>query len=604
MSFETRCQGRHPFTSKLSLTLLLKFRAMKQKPRLSFWQIWNMSFGFLGIQFGFALQNANVSRIFETLGAKVENIPILWIAAPVTGLIIQPIIGHMSDNTWNRLGRRRPYFLTGAILASLAIFFIPNSPTLWIAAGMLWIMDASINISMEPFRAFVGDMLPSRQRTMGFAMQSFFIGTGAVVASALPYLMTNLFGIDNTAPEGQIPLSVKLSFYIGAAVFFLAVLYTVLRTKEYSPEEMRSFSADDQAGADTVHSHDKVLPAKKFLNLSYYWIIAGALASALIYWKKLEDELYILSFGLLVFGLIQMVTGLLVSRNKKENGFVVVINDLFKMPSTMRQLAIVQFFSWFALFAMWIYTTAAVTSTKFDMKLDNFTYLQMVTAVDQPSVATTPELSDEIPGIREELARLGKKLDKGKEVAISMKLVQFFNDDKRNEILHLDPRIMERLKHVNKEYNEGADWVGVLMAVYNGFAAIMAFIIIALAGRIGRKRAHAISLLIGGLSLASFFIIQNPRMLIISELGIGLAWASILAMPYAILTGSLPQHKMGTYMGIFNFFIVIPQILAASILGFFVKTVAGGEAIWALVLGGISMIIAAFLVLFVRDVDE
>lgn len=604
MSIKTGCQGRHPITLKLSLTLLLKFRAMKQKPRLSFWQIWNMSFGFLGIQFGFALQNANVSRIFETLGAKVENIPVLWIAAPVTGLIIQPIIGHMSDNTWNRLGRRRPYFLTGAILASLALFIMPNSPTLWIAAGMLWIMDASINISMEPFRAFVGDMLPSKQRTMGFAMQSFFIGTGAVVASALPYLMTNLFGIDNTAPEGQIPLSVKLSFYIGAAVFFLAVLYTVLRTREYSPEEMKSFSTDDQAAADAVHGHDEVLPAKKFLTLSYYWIIAGALASALIYWKKLEDELYILSFGLLVFGLIQLVTGLLVSRNKKENGFVVVINDLFKMPSTMRQLAIVQFFSWFALFAMWIYTTAAVTSTKFDMKLDNFTYGQMVSAVNQPAIGTMPGLRDEIPGIREELARLGKKMDKGKEVAISMKLVQFFNDEKRNEYLRLDPGIMERLKHVNKEYNEGADWVGVLMAVYNGFAAIMAFVIIALAGRIGRKRAHAISLLIGGLSLASFFIIQNPRMLIISELGIGLAWASILAMPYAILTGSLPQHKLGTYMGIFNFFIVIPQILAASILGFFVKTVAGGEAIWALVLGGISMIIAAFLVLFVRDVDE
>jgi maltose/moltooligosaccharide transporter len=578
---------------------------MKQKPNLSFWQIWNMSFGFLGIQFGFALQNANVSRIFETLGAKVENIPILWIAAPVTGLIIQPIIGHMSDNTWNRLGRRRPFFLTGAILASIALLFMPNSPVLWVAAGMLWIMDASINISMEPFRAFVGDMLPSKQRTMGFAMQSFFIGTGAVIASALPYIMTNYLGIDNTAPEGQIPPSVKFAFYIGAAVFFLAVLYTVIRSKEYSPEEMKAFSESHQAShAGAVQDTDEILPSKSFLNKSYAWMFAGAITSFLIYWFKLELELYILTVGLFVFGVIQLFTGLLVQKGKTRNGFVVVINDLFRMPSTMRQLAVVQFFSWFALFAMWIYTTAAVTSTKFDMKLDQDTYRQLVMAVDQPVVAAMPELRDEVPGIKEELARLGKKFEKGGEVAISMKLVQFFNDEKRNKVLQLDSKITARLQHINKEYNEGADWVGVLMAVYNGFAAVMAFVIIALAGRIGRKRAHAISLLIGGLSLASFFLIQNPRMLILSELGIGLAWASILAMPYAILTGSLPQHKLGTYMGIFNFFIVIPQILAASILGFFVKALANGEAIYALILGGISMVIAAVLVLFVRDVDE
>ena len=215
---------------------------MKTKPRLNFWQIWNMSFGFFGIQFGFALQNANVSRIFESLGANVENIPILWIAAPVTGLIVQPIIGHMSDNTWNRLGRRRPYFLTGAILASLALLIMPNSPALWVAAGMLWIMDASINISMEPFRAFVGDMLSSEQRTAGFAMQSFFIGTGAVIASALPYVMTNWFGVSTTPLEGQsIPPNVKWSFYAGAAVFITAVLVTVIKTKEYSPDEMMVF---------------------------------------------------------------------------------------------------------------------------------------------------------------------------------------------------------------------------------------------------------------------------------------------------------------------------------------------------------------------------
>jgi len=578
---------------------------MKQKPQLSFWQIWNMSFGFLGIQFGFALQNANVSRIFETLGAKVEDIPILWIAAPVTGLIIQPIIGHMSDNTWTRLGRRRPYFLAGAILASLALLVMPNSPALWVAAGMLWIMDASINISMEPFRAFVGDMLPARQRTMGFAMQSFFIGTGAVVASALPYIMTNFFGIENTAPEGQIPPSVKFSFYIGAAVFFLAVLYTVFRTKEYSPEEMKEFNKTDQQNkAETREERDEILPAQRFMNKSYYWILAGVLISVLIYWYKLQAELFILSFGLLVFGFIQLITGLLIRNGNDRNGFVVVINDLFKMPTTMKQLAIVQFFSWFALFAMWIYTTAAVTSSKYDMKLDKDTFQQLVMAIDQPAGENTADFQDEIQGIRKELARLGNRFEKGKEVAISMKLVQFFTDSKRNEFLKLDPKIIDRLQHVNKEYNKGADWVGVLMAVYNGFAAIMAFLIIGLANVIGRKRAHAISLLVGGISLASFFLIQNPNMLIISELGIGLAWASILAMPYAILTGSLPQHKLGTYMGIFNFFIVIPQILAASILGFFVKSFADGEAIYALILGGISMVIAAVLVLFVRDEDE
>ncbi|MBP6872400.1 MAG: MFS transporter [Bacteroidales bacterium] len=577
---------------------------MKQKPRLSFWQIWNMSFGFLGIQFGFALQNANVSRIFETLGARVEDIPILWIAAPVTGLIIQPIIGHMSDNTWNRLGRRRPYFLTGAILASLALLFMPNSPVLWIAAGMLWIMDASINISMEPFRAFVGDMLPSRQRTMGFAMQSFFIGTGAVVASALPYIMTNYLGIENTAPKGVIPPSVKLSFYIGAAVFFLAVLYTILRTKEYSPQQMKEFAGEDAAGGEPASHSDDILPSKTFINKSYIWIFSGAVTTFLVYWFKLQQELYILTVGLLAFGIIQLLTGLLVGKGKDKNGFVVVINDLFKMPSTMKQLAVVQFFSWFALFAMWIYTTAAVTSTKFDMKLDRDLYDQLQTTLSHvPSGSGTSDEA-ETKAVKAELDHLGEKLEKGRDVAITMKVVQFFNDETRAGQLNLGPAVTDRLNHINKEYNKGADWVGILMAVYNGFAAIMAFVIIALAGKIGRKRTHAISLLVGGLSLASFFLIRNPNLLIISELGIGLAWASILAMPYAILTGSLPQHKLGTYMGIFNFFIVIPQILAASILGFFVKTIAGGEAIYALILGGISMVIAAGLVLFVRDEDE
>ncbi len=499
-----------------------------QKPKLNFWQIWNMSFGFLGIQFGFALQNANVSRIFETLGAKVEDIPILWIAAPVTGLIIQPIIGYMSDNTWGKFGRRRPYFLVGAILASIALFIMPNSPLLWVAAGMLWIMDASINISMEPFRAFVGDMLPSEQRTSGFAMQSFFIGTGAVVASALPYMMTNWFGIENTAPEGIIPPSVKFSFYIGGVIFLIAVLWTVIRTKEYSPEELKKFQSEDNPEKiEKERKADEILPAERFLKSSFIWIIIGAILSSLVYFYMLEAELYILGVGLIVFGLVQIITWKLIHAGNDKNGFVVVINDLFKMPKTMKQLAVVQFFSWFALFAMWIYTTSAVTS--------------------------------HIYGTEDSTSKL---------------------------------------------FNEGADWVGVMFATYNGFAAIVAFLLPVLAKYTNRKITHLIALTAGGLGFISIYFFKDPNMLILSMVGVGFAWASILAMPYAILTGSLPQHKMGTYMGIFNFFIVIPQILAASLLGFFVKNMAGGEAIYAIILGGASMILAGVLTLLVDDVDD
>ena len=493
-----------------------------------------MSFGFLGIQFGFALQNANVSRIFETLGADISSIPILWIAAPVTGLIVQPIIGHMSDTTWNRLGRRRPYFLIGAILASLSLLIMPNSPVLWVAAGMLWVMDASINVSMEPFRAFVGDMLPSEQRTKGFAMQSFFIGIGAVVASFLPYIMTNWLGIANTAPEGIIPPSVKYSFYAGAIVFFLAVAWTVIRTREYSPEEMKEF--EDEHSAERTAALEEILPAEKFLGNSYKWTGAGIFLTLLVYYARLhgkdwnfelDPELYVFTVGITLFGLIQLITGLLVNDNKTKNGLVVVMNDLFNMPRTMGQLAVVQFFSWFALFSMWIYTTAAVTSHVYG------------------------------------------------------------TSDVRSTL-----------------YNDGADWVGVMFAAYNGFAAMVAFLLPVMAKLTTRKTTHMISLFMGGLGLISVYFFKNPYFLLISMLGVGLAWASILSMPYAMLTGSLPQNKMGTYMGIFNFFIVIPQILAASMLGFFVKTIAGGEAIYALILGGFSMIIAGITVNFVDDVDE
>ncbi len=484
-----------------------------------------MSFGFFGIQFGFALQNANVSRIFETLGASIDKIPLLWIAAPVTGLIVQPIIGHLSDNTWTRLGRRRPYFLSGALLATVALFVMPNSSALWIAAGMLWIMDASINISMEPFRAFVGDLLPPEQRTIGFSMQSFFIGTGAVIASALPYLMTNWLGISNVAPKGKIPDSVKFSFYIGGAVFFLSVLWTVISTKEYSPEEIENF--DEQNKKKEDNSKESV-QAKTFLKYGVVWFLSGIIFYALLtLFITMDYGLTVFFVGISVFGILQIVAGCLTRKNKTGNGFAIVMNDLYSMPKTMKQLALVQFFSWFALFAMWIYTTPAVTHHIFGAR------------------GTTGKL-----------------------------------------------------------YNEGANWVGVLMAVYNGFAAVTAFALVWLSKKIGRKKVHTLSLTLGGLGLASFYLIKNPEILIISEIGIGIAWASILAIPYAILTGVLPQNKLGTYMGIFNFFIVIPQITAAAILGFLLRNIFDNQAIFALILGGISMVISAILILFVEDKDE
>ena len=498
----------------------------KEKMALSFWQIWNMSFGFFGIQFGFALQNANVSRIFQTLDADVSKIALYWLAAPVTGLIIQPIVGHLSDNTWTRLGRRRPFFLIGALLASIALLIMPNSPTLWIAVGMLWIMDASINISMEPFRAFVGDMLPAKQRTLGFSMQSFFIGTGAIIASFLPYVFTKWLNIANTAPEGIIPLSVKLSFYIGGGVFLLSVLWTVFSTKEYSPEELAEFEDKEFENKLKVEQEANIKNSKSDFKIGALFLIIGLLVTIFLRFIHVDQEVFIFSIGLSLFGLLEIISGLLKRAGKLKNGFVAVISDFNTMPSTMKQLAVVQFFSWFALFAMWIYTTAGVTSHVYG------------------TTDTTSEL-----------------------------------------------------------YNEGANWVGICFGIYNGFAAIFAFWLIYFARITNRKVAHSVSLIIGGISLASIYLITNPTLLLIPFVGIGLAWASILAMPYAMLTGSLPAQKMGVYMGIFNFFIVIPQILAASILGFVVKSAFSNHPIYALIVGGISMILAGILVVFVKDRD-
>ena len=579
-----------------------------KKPRLSFWEIWNMSFGFLGIQFGFALQNANVSRIFETLGASVEDIPILWIAAPVTGLIIQPIIGHLSDNTWNRLGRRRPYFLVGAILASLALIIMPNSPVLWVAAGMLWIMDASINISMEPFRAFVGDLLPSEQRTTGFAAQSFFIGIGAYVASSLPWMMTNWFNISNTAPEGQIPPSVKFSFYIGGFVFLAAVAWTVFTTKEYSPEEMEKFEKSEEEEGQNIDSTEdrevsaSFLSGRQFIHAVVGVVIGAAITTAVIYYA-LEKELFILGGGSIVYGLLMLYAGLTQRDGVSKNATVSVFNDLILMPKTMKQLAWVQFFSWFALFAMWIYTTAGVTSHIYDMKLN----AAQVDELDQAVVtleSTGTEYTN-LTEVDEELEKYKTKFSSGQsQVVVSMKTVKFFLDEKKLSSLSLERSTLDRLKYIRSQYNEGADWVGFAFGIYNLFAAMVAFLLPVMAKALNRKWTHAISLFVGAIGLMSIYIIDNPNLILVSMVAIGLAWASILSMPYAILAGALPAKKMGIYMGIFNFFIVLPQILASTVLGFLTASLFDGQAIFALILGGITWILAAVLTLLVDDVDQ
>jgi maltose/moltooligosaccharide transporter len=513
---------------------------MQQKPALGFWQIWNMCFGFMGVQFGFALQNANVSRIFQTLGAEPHEIPGLWVAAPLTGLLVQPVIGYMSDRTWTRLGRRRPYFLYGALLSTAALFFMPHSPALWIAAGTLWILDASINVTMEPFRALVGDMLPERQRTLGFAVQSFFIGVGSVIASALPWLMTNWLGMDNTAAAGVIPDSVKWSFYLGGGALLLAVLWTVLRTREYSPRQLDVFAAADKTAAtgttpapesgteaDTGTATGPGRSAATYRRAGAAWAVFGIATTLFVAARELDKELLILTLGIAVFGALQLAAGALQRRGRTDNGFYEVVDDIFRMPRVMKQLAVVQFFSWFALFAMWTNATPAITAFHFGS--------------DDPTSAA---------------------------------------------------------------YNAGADWVGILFAAYNGFAALAAFLIPLLAGRVGRRRAHLINLMIGGVGLLSIGFIHDPTLLLLSMAGVGVAWASILSLPYALLSSAVPHHKMGVYMGIFNFFIVIPQLTAASLLGLALRGLFGGEAIYALAIGGVSWFIAGAATLLVGKGED
>jgi maltose/moltooligosaccharide transporter len=495
---------------------------MTRKPQLNFWQLWNMSFGYIGIQFGFALQNSNLSRIFETLGAKQDDIPALWIAAPVSGLIIQPIIGYMSDRTWNRLGRRKPYFLAGAILASLALLVMPNSPTVWVAAGMLWMLDASINITMEPMRAFVGDMLADEQRTKGFAVQTFFIGAASIVGSLLPYMLTNWLHISNTAASGLIPPSVRWAFYVGGIIFISAVLWTIFATKEYSPEQQDAFNAHETDAA-AKEADELSLDTVKYYTSGLILLVAGLIFTFLVKHYAWDKALYILSFGIGIYGALQLTAIRLFNAGMKR-GLVEIMYDLNNMPKTMRQLAVVTLFTWFAMFAWFIYCTPAITSYHF---------------------GTSDTLS--------------------------------------------------------KAYNDGADWVGVMNSVYNGMAALVAFALPVIAKKTSRVTTHVICLFIGGLGLISLHVFKDPHLLLISMAGLGMAWAGLLTMPYAILSSVVPHRKMGVYMGMFNFFIVIPQILAAATMGLMLRNWLGGHAINMMVLGGASMILAGILMMFVKD---
>jgi maltose/moltooligosaccharide transporter len=429
-----------------------------QKPPLRFWQIWNMSFGFLGIQFGWGLQMANMSAIYEYLGARPDQIPMLWLAAPLTGLLIQPVIGHMSDRTWGRLGRRRPYFLAGAVLSSLALILMPNSSALWMAAGLLWILDASINISMEPFRAFVADMLPEEQRTRGFAMQSLFIGLGAVVASALPWLMARLGVATAGGGAHGIPPSVRFSFYIGACAFLSAVVWTVASTKEYPPEDMDAFRRMKAARS---------------------------------------------GFG----------------ANVHE-----IVSAIAAMPEAMKRLAWVQIATWLGLFCMWLYFPVAVARNVFGA------------ASEQSPV-----------------------------------------------------------------YTEGVAWAGLCFGMYSAVCFAFSFALPAVARKFGRRLTHSICLLCGAAGLLSVAVIHSKLLLLASMVGVGIAWASTLSMPYALLAGSLPPEKTGTYMGIFNFFIVIPEIVASLVFGWVMSHLLGNNRLTAVVLGGVFLCAAALLVQRVRD---
>ena len=487
---------------------------VSEKPRQSLAGLWNISFGFFGIQIGFALQNANMSRIFQSLGSSLDDLPALWVAAPLTGLLVQPIIGHMSDKTWlGRLGRRRPYFLTGAILAALSLLLMPLSQVLLMAALLLWVLDASLNISMEPFRAFVGDMLPRDQHTAGYAVQTAFIGAGAVVGSIFPYLLEH-WGVANEAGAGQIPDTVRYSFWAGGVALFAAVMWTIVTTREYSPEEVSAFDEGEIAHDGTVTI--RALAART-LTTSIVWIAAGAAIVAGTDAFGLEKEVYLLGGLLIAYGLASIVGIQMARGGRSSNMLSSIVGDFSGMPPLMKKLALAQFFSWSALFIMWINTTPVVAQYFFS-------------SADANSAA----------------------------------------------------------------YQEGGNWVGVLFATYNGVAAIAALTILPfLARRIGKVKTHIIGLLCGALGYASFFLFKDANQLLIAEVGVGIAWASILAMPYAILASNLPQKKLGIYMGLFNVFVVVPQLLVATVMGSIMKAFFPDEPIYTMAFAAAVMALAA-----------
>ncbi|MEO8618878.1 MAG: MFS transporter [Sphingomicrobium sp.] len=492
-----------------------------EKPKQSALGLWNLSFGFFGIQIGFALQNSNMSRIFQTLGSSLDDLPALWVAAPLTGLLVQPIIGYMSDRTWlGKFGRRRPYFLAGAVLAALALLLMPLAPVLLMAAVLLWLLDASLNISMEPFRAFVGDMLRKDQHTAGYAVQTAFIGAGAVVGSIFPWLLEH-FGVANEAAAGVIPDTVKWSFWAGGGALFLAVLWTVVTTREYAPEELKAFG--DEAEADPTPVM-RALAARNF-TVSGAWILAGLLVALAVPQFGLEKEIYLLGGLLITYGLASLIAIRMARTGREPSMLSSLVGDFSGMPPIMKKLALVQFFSWSALFIMWINTTPVVAQYFYD-------------ATDASSAA----------------------------------------------------------------YQEAGNEVGVLFAIYNGVAAIAALTLLPfLAKRIGKAKTHVVGLLCGAAGYASFFVFKDVGQLRIAEVGVGIAWASILAMPYAILASSLPQAKLGTYMGLFNVFIVVPQLLVATVMGSIMKAFFPTEPIYTMAFAAGTLAIAALAMLRVRE---
>ena len=486
-----------------------------EKPRQGWAGLWNISFGFFGIQIGFALQNSNMSRVFQTLGSSIDDLPALWVAAPLTGLIVQPIIGHMSDRTWNRLGRRRPYFLFGAVLAALSLFLMPLAPgfaaPLLFAAAMLWMLDASLNISMEPFRAFVGDMLRTDQHAAGYAVQTAFIGAGAVVGSIFPFLLERL-GVANVAPDGGIPDTVQWSFWAGGAALFAAVLWTIATTREYSPEDMARFGGAPEETEQPL----RALAAKSYAS-SALWIGAGVLVALAVGPLALQKEIYLLAGLLALYGGLSAIAISMAKQGRAANMLSSIVGDFSGMPPVMKRLALVQFFSWSALFIMWINTTPVVTQYVFG-------------STDTASAA----------------------------------------------------------------YNEGASWVNVLFTVYNGIAALAALALLPwLSRKVGPVTTHSICLTLGALGFLMFFFVRDAETLLVAEIGIGIAWASILAMPYAILASNLPQAKLGIFMGLFNIFIVIPQLLVATVMGSIMLWLFPGQPIWTMLFAAASWLIAA-----------